>query len=457
MANRQDTQASEQPSKQPSSNHQPSKQWQITLDALTTLSYQSNDLDSYLQEVISGVGRLLDSDLSIVTVHEGEKSKIIASSLDLVEAESEFLLHTSVSELVVQSKQPYLINNIQQQPQETHRMDGYICYLGVPLRTLDGSVIGTICSFSMRPCHYDAETVAAVTLFADRAATAIDNYRLYQRQQQFNNLLEAEVNKRTTELHLAQATLIKHERLAAIGELATMIVHEIRNPLTTVQMCLDYFAKLNLPEPAKVRLNLARDEAKRLTQLLIEILSYAKPQILRLSKINVNDFILDLLGPLQAMPEAEGRSIEYVSENVSLPPSASLVAPAALSAVIMGDVDKLKQVFINLIRNACEASEVGNIVRWSVTNALVQQSEKTTEEPTEKHIYIAVHNSGPVIPAEVLAQLTQPFYSTKPEGTGLGLAIAKRIVEAHNGELIIESSEDAGTIFKVRLPLSTAD
>lgn len=408
-------------------NIQRVNQWQVVLKSLTPLSYRSHDLSSYLHEITCGVSQLLKSDWSIVTIREGLLARVVASSLEINEEEMGFSIHESVSEVVLQSGQVFLIEDIKQYPEEMARMEGYVCYLGVPLRILKGDVIGTICSFSAEPRHYNPETISTVELLAERAATAIDNYWLYQQQQQFNDLLEAEVTKRTRELHEAQAKLIEHERLAAIGEFAAMIAHEIRNPLTTVQMGLNYFKKLNLPEAAQVRLSLALDESERLATLLQEILSYSKPQILRLTAINVDTFIQELLIPLRSMPEAQGRTIEYY--------------PSSSPVLILGDLDKLKQVFINLIRNACEAIAVGDIIRWSVTASSL------------KHVCISVQNGGTPIPADVLPQLTQPFYSTKAEGTGLGLAIVKRIVEAHNGELLIESSEARGTIFSVQLPL----
>jgi signal transduction histidine kinase len=410
-------------------NIQRTDQWQTALNSLTTLSYRSHDLSSYLHEVTCSVSQLLNSDLSIVTIHEGEDGRVIASSLNTDSEETKFSVHTSVSQVVVQSGQSFLIEDVKQRPDEEDRMDGYACYLGVPLRMLSGEVIGTICSFSAQPQHYSSDLVAAVELFAEHASIAIDNYQLYQQQQHFNSRLEAEVARQTIELRAAQAKLIEHERLAAIGEFAAMIVHEIRNPLTTVQMGLDYFEKLDLSPSAQLRLSLAVDEAARLASLLQEILSYAKPQILQLGEIEVDGFIQDLLVSLRLMPEAEGRLIEYV--------------PYPFSILIQGDLDKLKQVFINLIRNACEAVAVGEIVRWSVTDY---------QKAYPGQICILVQNGGTPIPADVLPQLTQPFYSTKSGGTGLGLAIVKRIVEAHSGELRIESSEDEGTTFSVRLP-----
>ena len=403
------------------------EQRQAILESIASLSYRSQGLGSYLHEVACGVSQLLKSDWSIVTLHQALEGQIIASSLDLSSIETEFSIHESVSQVVVQSGRPFLIEDIKQCPEEERRMAGYACYLGVPLRTSQGEVIGTICSFSTQPQQYNAAIIATVELCADRAATAIDNYRLYQQQQQFNDLLEAEVNKRTVELRAAQAKLIEHERLAAIGEFAAMIVHEIRNPLTTVQLGLNYFAKLDLSSSAQARLDLATSEADRLANLLQEILVYSKPQTLQLVEVELNQLIEELLVSLRLMPEAEGRLIEFTPLESSVP--------------LWGDRDKLKQVFINLIRNACEVIESEETVHWTLTRSDLE------------HICISIQNRGPKIPAEIIPQLTRPFYSTKAGGTGLGLAIVKRIVEAHDGELTIESSEVNGTIFSVQLPL----
>lgn len=108
---------------------------------------------------------------------------------------------------------------------------------------------------------------------------------------------------------------------------------------------------------------------------------------------------------------------------------------------ILGDKDKLKQVFINIICNACEAISAGDVAELKV-NILC----------TGK-VYINVHNQGEPISPELLTKLTQPFFSTKPDGTGLGLAITKRIVNAHGGELSINSDTATGTTVSVQLPM----
>jgi signal transduction histidine kinase len=181
-----------------------------------------------------------------------------------------------------------------------------------------------------------------------------------------------------------------------------------------------------LTESAQERLSLALDEASRLERLLNEILMYAKPQVLQPIELDLNKFINKLLATVREMPEAQERQIEFI--------------PAPTEIRILGDEDKLKQVFINLIRNACEAVSTGDTIKWEVNDL------------APNHVDISVHNGGEPIPPEVLPKLTQPFCSTKSGGTGLGLAITKRIINAHGGELSIQSTPELGTLVSVKLP-----
>ncbi len=219
-------------------------------------------------------------------------------------------------------------------------------------------------------------------------------------------------------------------RLAEIGELATMIVHEVRNPLTTVLMGLNAFKRMDLTERFQMRLSLALEEAERLQRLLNEILLFAKQQKLDLTEMDVNHLIADSMDSIKAIPTLAERELQ--------------VEPAISPILIAGDRDKLRQVFINLISNACEASPIGDIIQWQV------------KPDTENNwVDVRVKNGGDPIPADVIPKLIQPFYTTKSSGNGLGLAITNRIVEAHQGTLRIESSE-LGTTVTVSLPIQTA-
>ncbi len=436
------------------------------LEVLSSLSYQTGELSRYLQEVAQAVSELIGLDWSTVTLCREGFERVLASTIDLGDTGDQvYSLHGTLTGTVVERgcsivvEDATLIQDYGQPPA------GYRSYLGVPLRMPNGEVIGTICSFSREPRQFTADEVQLTEIFAERAATAIDNYQLYQKQQQFNETLEAEVIERTIELRATQSKLMEinnqleqrveqrtaelqkmnaqlqaeinertraqEERLRAIaslaevGELAAMIVHEIRNPLTTIWMGLNAFKRLELSNAARERLQLAIDEAERLRNLLNEILLYAKPQVLQFEELELNQWITDLLATIRTMPAATQRQIEFI--------------PASTKVKVCVDKDKLKQVFINLISNACEAVSEGEVITWRV-------------EPSRGQVYIRVQNGGNPIPPEVLPQLTRPFYTTKSSGTGLGLAIVKRIVEAHSGELSIESSP-AGTTVTVHLNL----
>ncbi|KAM3098213.1 two-component system sensor histidine kinase NtrB [Phormidesmis sp. 146-12] len=221
--------------------------------------------------------------------------------------------------------------------------------------------------------------------------------------------------------------MIERERLAAIGEFTAMIVHEVRNPLTTIVMGLTHAQKVMQSDSDQQCLALALSESHRLNHLLNEILSYAKPQILNRSALNLDEFLNALLIQIQDLPEAAERQTSYVNEIPNIE--------------VMADADKLKQVFLNLFRNALEAIAADETVDCFVSPGIRSDS-----------ICIRIQNGGTPIPAELLPQLTLPFCSTKPSGTGLGLAISERILVAHEGELTIASSS-AGTIVSVDLPV----
>ena len=397
------------------------------LECLTELSYHAGDLNGYLTELVLGVSRLIQSDWSIVTICEGETGRVVASSLDTGEEDAGFSVHGTLADEVVVSGRSLIIEDSRTQSRVNNLPQEYPCYLGIPLRTSSQEVIGTICSFLREPRPFTDSEVKIVELFAERAATAIENYRLYQQQIRFNQRLAEEVAARTHELQLAQAQLIERERLAAIGEFTATIVHEVRNPLMTIEMGLKYAHKVLNSTADRERLALSLSESDRLKHLLQEILSYAKPQPLQLSRLNISEFLKLLLIQILELPEAIDRQIDFESH---LP-----------AGEVMADMNKLKQVFINLFRNACEAIDPYENVRCSIG-----------VEIDSNYVRVQIHNGGEPIPPELLPQLTTPFCSSKPSGTGLGLAISKRIITDHDGKLTIDSSS-LGTTVSVYLPI----
>jgi len=229
-----------------------------------------------------------------------------------------------------------------------------------------------------------------------------------------------------------ERTIKAMERLSEIGELATTIVHEVRNPLTTVMMGLNFFERMELSENARKRLMLALEEAERLKKLLNEILLYAKHEVIQSAVVDLNQLTLKVVENIASTQDAIGKEIYF--------------EPLPEAILIHGDKDKLKQVLINILQNACEAVTAGEKI--SVYFSSLTSSHQ---------ICLHVHNGGDPIPAELLSNLTKPFMTTKPSGNGLGLAIVKKIVEAHGGRLVIESSAIAGTIVSVQLPKTPSE
>ncbi len=402
---------------------------QMLLEILSSLSYRELTLEDYLHEITQSVSYLLKIDWSVVTCcdRKQESYQVAASNLELPSSQDPFALHGSVTGTVVKTGKSLCIQDTDLEHDCGDSPQGYRSYLGIPLKTPVGNVIGTVCCFGVEPREFSTEALQIAELFAERAAIAIDNYNLYQQQQDFNQALEIEVAKRTAELKAAQAQLIAKEKLAAIGQFASTIVHEIRNPTTTILMGLTSLQQLELDGRNQMRLNLALEEADRLQELLQEILLYAKPQIIQAETIDLKQFLEDLAFALQEMPQASQRKLE--------------ISSCSKPCFVTGDRNKLKQVVINLIKNAFEAIEPGETVTCKLSLA------------SNPNFYVvSVCNGGQPIPPEILPKLTEPFVSAKAGGTGLGLAIAQQIVNNHKGSLSIESSEELGTKISFTLP-----
>ncbi|MDX2271698.1 MAG: ATP-binding protein [Cyanobacteriota bacterium] len=408
------------------------RRWQRerrTLEALGSLSYRAGNLSEYLAAVASGVSQLLEVDWSVVTFVKDGLERVLASNLEGEDLDCAFDVHGSLTNTVFETGETLVVRNALDHPEYGEPPEGYCAYLGIPLRTSYSEIIGTICSFHRQEREFSPEEVGIAELFAERAATAIDNYHLYQQQREFNEALEAEVLVRSAELQMAQEKNMEQERLAAIGQFATMIVHEIRNPLSTISLTLNYFQRLPIPQPAQERLSLAQAEQERLERLLNDILTYSRLQVLRPSLLELNTFIEEQITIFRLSFDMNQYTINYM--------------PWADKVWVKADADRLKQVVINLLRNACEAVAKGDPIRCS----LLKDSQR-------QQACIEIHNRGSVIPAHLLSRVTDLFYTTKPAGTGLGLPIVKQIVEAHGGELSIRSSEVDGTTVRVYLALA---
>ena len=216
-------------------------------------------------------------------------------------------------------------------------------------------------------------------------------------------------------------------RLAVLGQFVSGIVHEIRNPLSTISLALDYFtSKPDIPTPAQRRAELAQGEAHRMERLLQDILLYAKPVNLHAQRVDLGAFLKEMASTHQDLLGQRDQQWQ-------------LDLPSGITAEI--DSDRIHQVLLNLMRNACEAAPRGAMIGINLS----QQGCLAL---------IDVQNPGEPITDKNLASLWQPFFTTKSQGTGLGLAIVKRMLDAHGAGIEVTSSDQDGTRFRISLPVS---
>jgi signal transduction histidine kinase len=236
------------------------------------------------------------------------------------------------------------------------------------------------------------------------------------------------------QLFESAALLAQREKLAALGTLAAGVAHEIRNPLTAVKARL-YTLRRGVSSPGAVEdVQAISQEIDRLERIVRDVLGYARPADPKFNEVELSAWLKDLAAFLQH---------DLAASQITL----AVEAAAPVSARF--DVDQLRQVVLNLVRNAQEAfaGQPGTI-----TFTLRRERSKLRGRPAEVAV-LSVTDNGPGIPAKHQARLFDPFFTTKAAGTGLGLSIVARLVEQHGGEITFQSAPRAGTRFSVRLPL----
>jgi signal transduction histidine kinase len=222
------------------------------------------------------------------------------------------------------------------------------------------------------------------------------------------------------------------ERMAYVGQITTSLSHEIRNPLSAVNMNLQILKKNpQLHGNDRRRIDISAREVVRLERILKELLDFAKPLQVEMLPSQINQ-ILSACVELLEMRLKEGNLFAITAFDSALPET-------------MADGEKLGQAFINLLLNAIEASPCEGKI---VVKSRYDQSGKAPWAG------VFVQDQGPGVPRENMDEIFKPFFTTKTKGTGLGLANVKRIVDAHGGRVEVKNSRPGGgAAFRVWLPI----
>jgi len=321
--------------------------------------------------------------------------------------------------VVVRRKKPVQIAEVQTstryQNVEVAQREGLVALLSVPL-VFAGQVIGTLSVYTGQPYSFSDEEVRTLSALAELSAIAIEKARLYER------VVDVEE-------HLRQ-----NEKLSALGLLAAEVAHEIRNPLTVMKM-LYHSLDLNFPagDPRAKDARIIGEKMEHLNKIVEQILDFARNTEPELAAVNLNAVINEL--GLLVRHKLKNQHIQLVQHlQHDLP-------------LVMGEAGQLEQAFLNLMLNAAEAMPDGG--QLTIASHTVRQPDDSA--PT--HVAIEFSDTGQGMQEEQRNRaFTSLLITTKAKGTGLGLAIVGRIIEAHRGEVTLESKPGEGTTVRVLLP-----
>ncbi|WP_081954685.1 PAS domain S-box protein [Neobacillus niacini] len=232
-----------------------------------------------------------------------------------------------------------------------------------------------------------------------------------------------------TERKKTEDVLHRQDKLAAVGQLAAGVAHEIRNPLTSMKGYAE-FLTLDEQDPERLEfINIILDEIERVNTIVEDFMVLAKPKMVELEEKNVVPVIKNVVSLLE---------FEARKKHVKL----SLDCPNEIIQIEC-DENRLKQVFLNFIKNGIEAMPNGG-----------ELYVKTMIH--DNNVQISIQDTGVGIPKEKLKQLGEPFYTTKKNGNGLGLMVSFKIIENHHGKVFVESEPNKGTTFNILLPAKPA-
>ena len=234
-----------------------------------------------------------------------------------------------------------------------------------------------------------------------------------------------------TETQNLQEKLKDEERLASLGRLAVGIAHEIRNPLSSIKMNLAILRqRLNPTDDNLDHFSIAQDEVTHLEEVITELLQYAKPSPLKLNRQNVDaviDEVIKLLRP------------KLIEDKLTIKKQNQFKLP-----MVLIDVGKMRQVFMNILINAMQASKSGGSIDLQIDEIAKPKSM----------LRITITDRGIGIDDEDMKYIFDPFFTNKKTGTGLGLSIVRNIMIKHNGNIHFESEKGKGTKVFIDIPVN---
>ncbi len=416
------------------------------LDAVRRLGLVDAPAEASFDRLTRLVCTLINVPVAAVTLVE-EDRQFFLSAIGLPDhtlAVRQTPLSHSFCKYVVAAGAPVVIDNTRADPRVAH--NGAVedfdvaAYLGIPLRSADGYVLGALAAMDHRPRLWTAAEQSAMADLADVTGTELE---LRSLARNLDLRMQEEIRARQT----AQDEVARKRRLEALGQLAGGIAHDFANVLQAVQGGIRIASQNLERDPAKARrvLQATSDAAQRGGAITRRLLGFARRGELRVQAVDIGTVLADLDDVLIHTLNRPGLAVRIEAEP-DLPR-------------VRVDRGELEAVLINLATNARDAMPSGGCITLGASLAPGPAAEAGDSAGAAHHVRLSVADDGVGMPAETLARATEPFFTTKAEGagTGLGLTMARDFAAQAGGSFLLESEVGRGTVVTLCLPPIPAD
>lgn len=296
-------------------------------------------------------------------------------------------------------------------------------------------ILNTFPNFSFQKFHYFISLrnygAATIELSKENKQGEEEHYKI---ETKYNFVIKKFVTTITdiTETVKLKQELKRQKELCSLGEMAASIVHEIRNPMTSLKGFLDLM-KMNPNNEYKKYIQIMDSELERMDTILSDLLYLSKPTEKKMDRVLIYDVLNEVVELMQQ---------SAIKNNIVI--QLNVVQSELRVTTIYANKTRLKQLFINLLKNAIEVMDCGGMITIDLNH-------------TANNILISVRDEGVGMTDEERKNLFTPFYTTKESGTGLGLALVKKVVDEHNGTIKVESTVGEGTTFTIGIPFNSGE
>jgi signal transduction histidine kinase len=429
--------------------------WSINT-ALSTIVKLNNiigflpiSLDETLNAIVSETYKLYDSDTCCIHIIGAENNLDLVAFSTSDGLRPDVHITTSIENCTtIRDGLPYIAESSSICPNRKTQSDAPMSHVCIPLTT--GKDIHGTFSISFSPERILSHDELNVLLsIANQTAMAIQRFRLFEKLK--NEKLEIErackeikslnerLENKMVELKETQKRLLQSERLAATGKLAAGLSHEINNPISIILNridCMKMEADENsLPQSIRDDLDVIYSYAAKVSSIVQDLLVFSRYYSVNPRVLSVKDVV--------------ERVREMLTEELKAARCRVVIDSYNSAGEVIGDPDRLEQVFYNLIKNAIDAMPGGGGINVRI--------EKSEERPG--FVRISVSDEGEGIDDSIINRIFDPFFTTKKigKGTGLGLSICYGIIKNHCGDIMVESKKGVGSTFHVYLPVSRSD